>query len=78
METPCFYPYPCELTLPCSCILITLPLPSMPPCHYDTSRHLLAQLWSEWVVTELAGKPMGISAASWLRVRCLIHSTKGA
>ena len=33
--------------------------------------------WSEWVATELVGKPEGIGAASWLRVRCLIHSTKG-
>ncbi len=34
--------------------------------------------WSEWVATELTGKPVGIGAASWLRVRCLIHSTQGA
>ena len=34
--------------------------------------------WSEWVATELVGKPVGIGAASWLRVRCLIHSTQGA
>ena len=34
--------------------------------------------WSEWVATELGGKPVGIGAASWLRVRCLIHSTQGA
>ena len=34
--------------------------------------------WSEWVATELTGKPMGIGAASWLRVRCLTHSTQGA
>ena len=34
--------------------------------------------WSEWAVTELAGKPAGIGAASWLRVRCLIQSTQGA
>lgn len=34
--------------------------------------------WSEWVATELADKPVGIGAASWLRVRCLIQSTKGA
>jgi hypothetical protein len=33
--------------------------------------------WSEWAVTELAGKPAGIGAASWLRVRCLIQSTQG-
>jgi len=32
--------------------------------------------WSDWVVTELTGKPMGANAASWLRVRCLINSTK--
>ena len=29
--------------------------------------------WNEWVATELTGKPVGIGAASWLRVRCLIH-----
>ena len=34
--------------------------------------------WSEWVATELTGKPAGIGAASWLRVRCLIRSTQGA
>ena len=34
--------------------------------------------WSEWVATELVGTPVGIGAASWLRVRCLIHSTQGA
>lgn len=34
--------------------------------------------WSEWVATELTGKPVGIGAASWLRVRCLIQSTQGA
>jgi len=34
--------------------------------------------WSEWVATELTGKPDGIGAASWLRVRCLIQSTQGA
>jgi len=34
--------------------------------------------WSEWVATELTGKPEGIGAASWLRVRCLVQSTKGA
>ncbi|MFC7411639.1 ribbon-helix-helix domain-containing protein [Hydrogenophaga atypica] len=34
--------------------------------------------WSEWVATELTGKPDGIGAASWLRVRCLIRSTQGA
>lgn len=33
--------------------------------------------WSEWVATELTGKPKGANAASWLRVRCLIDSTKG-
>lgn len=33
--------------------------------------------WSEWVATELTGKPDGIGAASWLRVRCLIRSTQG-
>jgi len=30
--------------------------------------------WSEWVATELTGKPVGIGAASWLRVRCLIQT----
>lgn len=34
--------------------------------------------WSDWVATELTGKPAGIGAASWLRVRCLIRSTQGA
>ena len=34
--------------------------------------------WSEWVATELTGKPAGTGAASWLRVRCLIQSTQGA
>jgi len=34
--------------------------------------------WSDWVATELGGKPPGIGAASWLRVRCLIQSTQGA
>ena len=34
--------------------------------------------WSDWVATELACKPVGTGAASWLRVRCLIHSTQGA
>lgn len=32
--------------------------------------------WSEWVATELMGKPVDTGAASWLRVRCLIQSTK--
>ena len=34
--------------------------------------------WHVWVVAELADKPVGTGAASWLRVRCLIHSTQGA
>lgn len=34
--------------------------------------------WRDWVSSELVRKPTGISAASWLRVRCLIHSTQGA
>jgi predicted DNA-binding ribbon-helix-helix protein len=33
--------------------------------------------WSEWVATELVGKPAGTGAASWLRVQCLTQSTKG-
>jgi predicted DNA-binding ribbon-helix-helix protein len=34
--------------------------------------------WSEWAAIELVNKPVGANAASWLRVRCLIHSTQGA
>jgi hypothetical protein len=34
--------------------------------------------WSEWATSELVGKPVGIGAARWLRVRCLIQSTHGA
>jgi len=34
--------------------------------------------WHEWVVTELTGKPVGIGAANWLRVRCLLVTKKGA
>jgi predicted DNA-binding ribbon-helix-helix protein len=33
--------------------------------------------WSDWVATELVGKPVGTGAASWLRVQCLTQSTKG-
>ena len=105
METPCFYPLPCELIhrqlSHTASSHLPMPLTSLSPC-LPCLRHLRAphrttiklekqfwvaidllaektgRTWSEWVATELVGKPVGIGAASWLRVRCLIHSTQGA
>jgi len=51
-------------------------------CEFWAAIDMLAEKtgrsWSEWVATELDGKPPGTGAASWLRVRCLIQSTQGA
>ena len=44
----------------------------------DTLADKTGRTWSEWVATELTGKPVGTGAASWLRVQCLIQSTQGA
>ena len=34
--------------------------------------------WREWVITELRTKPEASGSASWLRVRCLLLTKKGA
>lgn len=34
--------------------------------------------WQEWAIKELASKPEGHGSASWLRVRCLLLTVKGA
>jgi len=51
-------------------------------CEFWAAIDMLAEKtgrsWSDWVATELGGKPPGTGAASWLRVRCLIQSTQGA
>ena len=44
----------------------------------DLLARKMGRNWSEWVATELTCKPVGIGAASWLRVCCLIYSTQGA
>ena len=45
---------------------------------FDLLAEKTGRNWSEWVSTELANKPAGTGAASWLRVRCLIQSIQGA
>jgi predicted DNA-binding ribbon-helix-helix protein len=44
----------------------------------DRHAKTAGRTWQQWAVKELANKPDGTGAASWLRVRCLLMTKKGA
>lgn len=79
-------PCPSPLSIPFLPALIPLAAPHRTTIKLESefwqSIDMLAEKsgrnWSDWVATELGGKPAGTGAASWLRVRCLIQPTQGA
>ena len=44
----------------------------------DRQAKKAGRTWQELAIKTLANKPEGVSAASWLRVRCLLLTVKGA
>ena len=75
---PCLLPYP---YLPALCHIAAPHRPTVTLYidfwkAIDRLAEKTGRTWSEWVAPELTSKPVGIGAASWLRVRCLIHQPK--
>jgi hypothetical protein len=76
-RNPCIMPT-CNLKHIRAPNLTTIRLKEMFLAQIDKLAKKAGQPWQEWAVNELANLLERLSTASWLRVRCLIQSSKGA